>query len=824
MPNGHIQAVGHRRRRPPAVPVPPGVAPAARRGQARPRPRGRRPAAAAPARSWPGTSPCRACPGSGRSPPPSACSTSACSASAARSTPRRTTATGWRRSASSTCASTATPSCSTTRRSRARSGWSPSPTTPSVPPWSSCAGDGGAGPSCWRSVTAAGGADVSSIDINAYVKEVVGGEVSAKDFRTWHGTVLAAIALAGRAGDAASHDRAQAGRARGHRRGRRAPRQHPDGGARLLRRPPGGRPVRGRRHHRPDAAPPRRRADGPDAARERVERAVLRMLTDVRPTIRRRLTGTNRARGTTRALPHLRCPGRPRRRRGRPRRRRARRRLPPRLALAGARRRRPRHRRRAAVRQGVRHRHVRHQRQAGAAGRHRRRCWPCTPPRIGIVALRHRLAVGLAGVALFGLVGVWAASSRRASAPWHVVAPQRDRGGRRASPRLWAVDRAAATGRRPRRPEATADRPARASSSGAGALLGRPRRRRRPSSAPLGRRLGGRFTAGESRAAVRLPRPAEPLAALTDGVQVDVPGMTPFITPNADFYRDRHRADGAAGPDRRLRAACHRDGRRRARRCRYDDLLARPLIERDITLTCVSNEVGGRYVGTARWLGVRLDDLLADAGIRPGADQIVGRSVDGFACGFPVETMRDGRDAMVAVGMNGEPLPIEHGFPARLIVPGLYGFVSATKWLHRDRADDVRRLRPLLAAARLGAAGADQADEPHRHASRAWPRSRPGVVPIAGVAWAQTIGIGAVEVQIDDGPWQPAELAAAPERRHVAAVGAALGCHAGSPHRAGAGHRRHRRNPDRGACRTNSRRCRRTSPDRRDRRVSRTAP
>ena len=113
----------------------------------------------------------------------------------------------------------------------------------------------------------------------------------------------------------------------------------------------------------------------------------------------------------------------------------------------------------------------------------------------------------------------------------------------------------------------------------------------------------------------------------------------------------------------------------------YDDLLRRELIERDITLTCVSNQVGGSYVGNARWLGTRLADLLREAGVQDGADQVVGRSVDGWACGFPVADALDGRDAMVVVGMNGEPLPLEHGFPVRLVVPGLYGFVSATKWL-----------------------------------------------------------------------------------------------------------------------------------------------
>jgi DMSO/TMAO reductase YedYZ molybdopterin-dependent catalytic subunit len=171
----------------------------------------------------------------------------------------------------------------------------------------------------------------------------------------------------------------------------------------------------------------------------------------------------------------------------------------------------------------------------------------------------------------------------------------------------------------------------------------------------------------------------------------------------------------------------------------------------------VSNEIGGRYVGNARWLGTRLADLLADAGVQAGADQVVGRSVDGYACGFPVADAIDGRDALVVVGMNGEPLPIEHGFPVRLVVPGLYGYVSATKWLTQIEVTTF-------------------ADFDHYWLRRGWAQQAPiklmsridtprglgqvtaGTVPIAGVAWAQTVGVGAVEVRIDDGAWQPAQL------------------------------------------------------------------
>ena len=165
----------------------------------------------------------------------------------------------------------------------------------------------------------------------------------------------------------------------------------------------------------------------------------------------------------------------------------------------------------------------------------------------------------------------------------------------------------------------------------------------------------------------------------------------------------------------------------------FEELLDREIVERDITLVCVSNEVGGRYAGTARWLGVPLASLLEEAGVQPGADQLVSRSVDGWTAGSPVQAVMDGRDAMVAIGMNGEPLPVEHGFPARLVVPGLYGFVSATKWVTQLELTTFDAYDPYWAAARLGEAGPDQDDGPHRHAPRAWPRSIPA--PCRSAAW-----------------------------------------------------------------------------------------
>ena len=189
----------------------------------------------------------------------------------------------------------------------------------------------------------------------------------------------------------------------------------------------------------------------------------------------------------------------------------------------------------------------------------------------------------------------------------------------------------------------------------------------------------------------------------------------------------------------------------------YDDLLARPQVERIVTLCCVSNEVGGEYISTASFQGVLLADLLNEAGVQPGAEQVYSTSLDGWTCGFPVSVALDGRDAMIALGMNGEALPLEHGFPARLVVPGLYGYVSATKWLQRHRADDLGCRRGLLGAARLGARRADQDPVAHRRAPDG-EQVAAGPAKIAGVAWAQHRGIAKVEVRIDEGAWQEARL------------------------------------------------------------------
>jgi DMSO/TMAO reductase YedYZ molybdopterin-dependent catalytic subunit len=254
-----------------------------------------------------------------------------------------------------------------------------------------------------------------------------------------------------------------------------------------------------------------------------------------------------------------------------------------------------------------------------------------------------------------------------------------------------------------------------------------------------------------------VPEPEATAAPLADGAALGVEGITPIVTPNEDFYR----IDTALIVPRpnldtwRLRVTGMVEA---PFELTYDELVALPLHETYVTIACVSNEVGGRLVGNALWRGVRLRDLLERAGVRPEATQIVGRAVDGFTVGFPTGwALSEQREALVAVAMNGEPLPADHGFPARLIVPGLYGYVSATKWLTEIELTTLdgfdaywvplgwAKQAPILTQSRI--------DVPRDRA-----RVEAGTVPVAGVAWAPDRGISAVEVQVDDGPWLPAEL------------------------------------------------------------------
>ena len=267
-----------------------------------------------------------------------------------------------------------------------------------------------------------------------------------------------------------------------------------------------------------------------------------------------------------------------------------------------------------------------------------------------------------------------------------------------------------------------------------------------------------RAAAVASRTAVRVPVPSSRARRLPAGAELDVPGLSSFFTPDDEFYR----VDTALFvpqlrvEDWRLRIHGLVE---RPMEIDFRGLLSRPLIERDITLNCVSNEVGGPYVGNARWIGAPLKALLDEAGVRRGATQILSRSSDGMTIGTPTATALDGRDAMLAIAMNGQPLPFEHGFPVRMLVPGLYGYESATKWLvdieltslAADDAYWVQRgwaqVAPIKTASRI--------DTPQRNA-----RVARGVVVVAGVAWAQHRGIRRVEVSVDDGPWFQVTLAA----------------------------------------------------------------
>lgn len=253
-----------------------------------------------------------------------------------------------------------------------------------------------------------------------------------------------------------------------------------------------------------------------------------------------------------------------------------------------------------------------------------------------------------------------------------------------------------------------------------------------------------------------LPRVGAPAAPIPAGVQPKADGLPSFITPNADFYRidtalsvpQLSRADWAL----RIHGMVDREVV-----YTFADLDRFEAIERAVTLTCVSNPVGGDLISNAMWTGYRLRDLLADSGIDPEADMVLSTSVDGFTVGTPVQAMTDRRDAMLAVGMNGVPLPLEHGYPARLVVPGLYGFVSATKWvvdLELTRFDRAEAYWTRLGwSAQAPIKTGSRIDVP-----REGQRLEAGPVTLGGVAWAQHRGIGAVEVRVDDGPWQSARL------------------------------------------------------------------
>jgi DMSO/TMAO reductase YedYZ molybdopterin-dependent catalytic subunit len=272
-----------------------------------------------------------------------------------------------------------------------------------------------------------------------------------------------------------------------------------------------------------------------------------------------------------------------------------------------------------------------------------------------------------------------------------------------------------------------------------------------------GQLLAGTVSAVQSvRDRLGLPAPAKPAPPVPAGADLHLPELTPYVTDNDNFYRiDTALQVPVIDPATWSLSITGMVAN--PFQIDYATLSAKPLVEHMVTLTCVSNEVGGRLAGNALWLGYPIRDLLAEARPQDGADMVLSTSHDGFTVGTPLEVLTDpDREALLAIGMNGAPLPIEHGFPVRMVVPGLYGYVSATKWVTELKvttfAADQGYWTPLGWSARGPIKIASRIDRPGD-------RVKPGLVTVAGVAWAQHTGIAGVEVQIDQDPWQPAQLA-----------------------------------------------------------------
>ncbi len=274
----------------------------------------------------------------------------------------------------------------------------------------------------------------------------------------------------------------------------------------------------------------------------------------------------------------------------------------------------------------------------------------------------------------------------------------------------------------------------------------------------VGRMLQQRFEVSAERGTIALPAPNSPSDILPTDADLGLEGMDPFVTPNADFYRiDTALVVPQVSKDSwSLKIGGMVDN---PFEITFADLLARPQVERYVTLSCVSNPVGGGYVGNALWQGVLLKDILDEAGVQAGATQVVSRSVDGWTAGTPTEVIMDGRDAMLAIAMNGEPLPARNGYPVRMVVPGLYGYVSATKWvtdIELTRWEDYdaywiprgwSKEGPIKTMARI--------DTPRQ-------RDHVGEVAVGGVAWAIHRGVSKVQVRVDEGEWLDADLGGVP--------------------------------------------------------------
>jgi DMSO/TMAO reductase YedYZ molybdopterin-dependent catalytic subunit len=406
---------------------------------------------------------------------------------------------------------------------------------------------------------------------------------------------------------------------------------------------------------------------------------------------------------------------------------------------------------------------------------------------IGAAAATRRMAYGVVGVAVFAAVGLTAAATRptatvasllptlaaaaSALAVLLVLIPLAKPPARAPGP---AVSYDPVTGPPAVEEPAEAVEPGALEPTGSPEEYGAPGGTRRRSflaagaatagiaagAGLAGRLLTERSSVASAQRAVRLPKPAVTTQTLPGGVDLNIPGLAPFVTPNTSFYRvDTALVLPQVDPSSwrlRIHGMVNREIT-----LTFDELIKRPLIEDYVTLCCVSNPVGGPYIGNAKWLGASLAALLSEAGIKAGADQLMCTSADGFTSGTPVQTVMDGRDALLAVAMNGQALPVAHGFPARMVVPGLYGYVSATKWV-TDINVTTFAGNYAFWAQRGWSQQAPIKTECRIDVPNGLNEVRAGTTAVAGVAWAQHKGIEAVHVRVDRGPWNEARLAAIP--------------------------------------------------------------
>jgi DMSO/TMAO reductase YedYZ molybdopterin-dependent catalytic subunit len=410
---------------------------------------------------------------------------------------------------------------------------------------------------------------------------------------------------------------------------------------------------------------------------------------------------------------------------------------------------------------------------------------------VGALAVR-KLWYGMAGLAGFTAIGMAAALTRPTAGPAYALATLA--GGAaaaialtllvRVAPRAVQASRPVEPARGDAEPAAARDSPGSPPAAWTPPDAAEPFRAGRPVVAPPPERrkflvtgavtagaaavayLGGRFLAegtsvARAQASLRVPRPVHPAPPLPAGSDLRIPGLSSFITPNGSFYRVDTAIVLPEVPPASWHLRVHGMVAREMT-ISFDELIRRPLTADYITLTCVSNPVAGPYVGNALWLGASLASLLRQAGVRAGADQLLCTSADGFTSGTPLQTVMDGRDAMLAVAMNGTALPVEHGFPVRMVVPGLYGYVSACKWITdievTTYAGNLAYWAQRGWSQRAPIKTESRIDVPNGSA-----QLKPGTTPVAGVAWAQHKGIAAVEVRVDNGPWHEARLAAVPD-------------------------------------------------------------